>query len=279
MKDKEKTVQKYGCVVFENLIYSAGFKRDKEGYLEKYDKNIDFLAGHNGKVIVRYAPSNIVRVLAYTIEEDDRPSKYLGVLPSRDLTESRLSLREWKEREKQIRKEGKAIDQTSILAQQRDLNKFADEKVKELRRKSRGNGKKTTIQKRRDEHQRIVEQTPGRNELGKALSAFEGANETEGVDRLIAEVEARDASTILPIDTEIISVPLQAEVERIGAIDPYVAVGRDKDLFVCLNNWRDRRTCGRIMTVDSASGGYANDWVCLKLWTIIRTNRRDGAGI
>ena len=46
------------------------------------------------------------------------------------------------------------------------------------------------------------------------------------------------------------SPEIQAEVERIGTIDPYVAVGRDKDLFVCLNNWRDRRACGRIMTVD-----------------------------
>jgi hypothetical protein len=46
------------------------------------------------------------------------------------------------------------------------------------------------------------------------------------------------------------SPEIQAKVERIGTIDPYVTVGRDKDLFVCLNNWRDRRTCGRIMTVD-----------------------------
>jgi hypothetical protein len=46
------------------------------------------------------------------------------------------------------------------------------------------------------------------------------------------------------------SPEIQAEVERISTIDPYVVVGRDKDLFVCLNNWRDRRTCGRIMTVD-----------------------------
>ena len=43
---------------------------------------------------------------------------------------------------------------------------------------------------------------------------------------------------------------IQAEVERIGTIDPYVAVSRDEALFTCLNNWRDRRTCGRIMTVD-----------------------------
>jgi hypothetical protein len=42
----------------------------------------------------------------------------------------------------------------------------------------------------------------------------------------------------------------QAEVERIGALEPYVAVARDPALFTSLNNWRDRRTCGRIMTVD-----------------------------
>lgn len=46
------------------------------------------------------------------------------------------------------------------------------------------------------------------------------------------------------------SLDIQMEVERVGTIDPYVAVGRDEALFTCLNNWRDRRTCGRIMTVD-----------------------------
>jgi putative transposase len=214
MKEEERTVQKYGCVTFENLIYSAGFQRDEQGY-QRYDKNIDFLAKYNGKVTIRYDPSNIVRAMVYTLEQDGQPSKYLGVIRARDLSESRLSLREWKEREKQIRTEGKAIDQTSILAQQRDLNKFAVEKVKEMRRKKRGKGKEKTIQKRRDEHQRIVEQTPDRNELGKALPASEGINKTEGVDRLlIAEVVATDASIILPIDNEIMSVPLQAEVNQ-----------------------------------------------------------------
>jgi putative transposase len=213
MKEEERTVQKYGCVTFENLIYSAGFKRDEQGY-QSYDKNIDFLAKYNGKVTIRYDPSNIVKVLAYTLEQDGQPSKYLGVLPSRDLSESRLSLREWKEREKQIRKEGKAIDQTSILAQQRDLNNFSNEKVKELNRKNRSKGKKTTVQKRRDEHQRLVEQTPDRNELGKALPASEGVGETEGIGLLIAEVAAMGASTILPIDNEVIAVPLQAAVEQ-----------------------------------------------------------------
>ena len=46
------------------------------------------------------------------------------------------------------------------------------------------------------------------------------------------------------------STEIQAEVERIGTIEPYVGLARDRDLFVCLNSWRDRRACGRIMSVD-----------------------------
>ncbi len=227
MKEEERTVQKYGCVVFENLIYSAGFQRDEQGY-QRYDKNIDFLAEYNGKVTIRYDPSNIAKILVYTLEQNGQPSRYLGVIRSRDLSESRLSLREWKEREKQIRKEGKAIDQTSILAQQRDLSNFSDEKVRQMNQKKRGKGKKTTIQKRRDEHQRIVEQSPARNELGKALSASDGVNGTEGVDR--AEVEATDASTIQPVDTEIISVPLHAEINQSKGEDRSAIIGKLKQV-------------------------------------------------
>jgi AAA domain len=65
------------------------------------------------------------------------------------------------------------------------------------------------------------------------------------------------------------SPEIQAEVERIGTIDPYVAVGRDKDLFICLNNWRDRRTCGRIMTVDRLGLSKALDY-----YTNQQTRRR-----
>jgi AAA domain len=65
------------------------------------------------------------------------------------------------------------------------------------------------------------------------------------------------------------SPEIQSEVERIGTIDPYVAVGRDKDLFICLNNWRDRRTCGRIMTVDRLGLSKALDY-----YTNQQTRRR-----
>jgi putative transposase len=208
MKENERTVQKYGCVVFENLIYSAGFVRDEQGY-QRYDKNIDFLAKYDDKVTIRYDPSNIVKLLVYTLEQDGQPSKYLGVIRSRDLSESRLSLREWKEREKQIRKEGKAIDQTSILAQQRDLNKFADEKVKEMNQKKRAKGKAKTTQNRKDEHQRIVEQIPDRYELSKALLAPAGASESATADR--STFEATDSATISPTDTNATAVPVQSK--------------------------------------------------------------------
>lgn len=255
MKEKERTIQKYGCVVFENLIYSAGFQRDEQGY-QRYDKNIDFLAEHNGKVTVRYDPSNIIKILVYTLEQDGQPSKYLGIIRSRDLSESRLSLREWKEREKQMRKEGKAIDQTSILAQQRDLNNFADEKVKEMNRKKRGKGKAKTIQKRRDEHQRIVEQAPSRNELGKALSAVEGADKTEDVGLLIAGVAITDALTILPIDTEIISMPLQAEVNQDKEKDRSVVMEKLKQLTTPVQ----RMIQPALLVVNSSDSVDDDDW-------------------
>ncbi len=67
------------------------------------------------------------------------------------------------------------------------------------------------------------------------------------------------------------SPEIQAEVERIGSHDPYVAVGRDEALFTCLNNWRDRRACGRIMTVDRLGLFKA-----LEYYTNKQTRRRGG---
>jgi putative transposase len=233
MKKEERTVQEYGCVEFENLIYSAGYKHDEQGYLEKYNKNIDFLSDYDGKVTIRYDPSNIVKILAYTLEQNGQPSKYLGVLPCRDLSESRLSLRQWKEREKQKRKEGKAIDQTSILAQQRDLYNFGNEKVKEMNQKKRGKGKAKTLQNRKDEHQRIVAQTPDRYELSKALLEPKGAIESETADRsTLSEVEATDSATVSPPDTNAAAVPVKSKaVEEarsaiIGKVTPQVSPQR-----------------------------------------------------
>jgi hypothetical protein len=149
------------------------------------------------------------------------------------LTEDRLSLREWKERKIEIRKQGKAIDQTSTLAQQRDLNNFGNEKVKEMNQKKRGKGKAKTLQNRKDEHQRIVNQTPDRYELSKALLAHVETSESATADRsTLSEVEATDAATISPTDTKAAAVPLKskvvAEVQAaiIGKVMPQVSPQR-----------------------------------------------------
>ena len=189
--------------------------------------------------------------MVYTLEQDGQPSKYLGVIRSRDLTEDRLSLREWKEREKQIRKEGKAIDQTSILAQKRDLNKFADEKVKEMNRKKRGKGKKTTNQNRKDEHQRVVSQTPERYELGKALSASAEVNEAETADRsMLSNVDNTDCS----IDNNNTSVPVKLEVNK-----------RAEDVVSILGKLNDRSTSQRtiapaLLVVSNSDSTNDDDW-------------------
>ncbi|PSB22886.1 hypothetical protein C7B76_02320 [filamentous cyanobacterium CCP2] len=42
----------------------------------------------------------------------------------------------------------------------------------------------------------------------------------------------------------------QAEIERIGRINPYVGVQRDEDLFTCFNHWSDLKICARVLTID-----------------------------
>jgi putative transposase len=100
----------------------------------RYDKEANFLEPYEGsEVTLRYNPSNIIYLLIYTREKNGQPSKYLGTVRARDLDEERLSLKEWEDRKKKIRAEGKAIDQSSILAQQRELFSSSNEKAKTLK--------------------------------------------------------------------------------------------------------------------------------------------------
>ena len=178
-KEGERTVQKYGSIEFYGLIYSAGWIKDVDGD-RRYDKSVDFLADYEGKITIRYDPSNIINLLVYTLEKDGKPSQYLGIVPSRDLDEP-LSLREWKARRRKIRAEGKEIEQTSILAQQRDLVKFSNEKVNEMNRQKRTR-KKNTLQKRHDEHDRIVDLAPENHGFPQALPASSVSNTSEAID-------------------------------------------------------------------------------------------------
>lgn len=61
----------------------------------------------------------------------------------------------------------------------------------------------------------------------------------------------------------------QAEVERIGRIEPYAGVQRDVDLFDRLDYWRDLKICARVTTFDRLGLSKALDY-----YTKQRVNRR-----
>ena len=157
MKETERSVQKYGCIEFECLIYGAGWNKDSQG-LWRYDKDADFLRDYEGKVSLRYNPSNIVYILVYTQEKNGQPAKYLGTVRAkhsqeRDLycDEERLSFHEWAERKKKRREEGKLVEHLSILAEQRDLTQFSNDTVAAHRKR-----KRTTKQVKSEEQARIT---------------------------------------------------------------------------------------------------------------------------
>lgn len=160
MKETERTVQKYGCIEFECLVYGAGWHKDSEE-LWRYDKDADFLRSYEGKVSLRYNPSNIVHIFVYTQEKNGQPAQYLGMLRAkhaqeRDLyrDEKRLSLQEWQERKKKRREEGKLVEHLSILAEQRDLTAFSNDIVKAHRQR-----KRTVKQVKSDEQATITRQS------------------------------------------------------------------------------------------------------------------------
>ncbi len=63
----------------------------------------------------------------------------------------------------------------------------------------------------------------------------------------------------------------QAEVERIGQIEPFVGLERDERLFTVLNQWRELSICARVITMDRL--GLAKS---LKFYTHNHTKRRSG---
>ena len=63
----------------------------------------------------------------------------------------------------------------------------------------------------------------------------------------------------------------QAEVERIGQIEPYVGLQRDENLFTALNHWRETGICGRIATMDRLGSAKS-----LMFYTQSQIKRRGG---
>jgi putative transposase len=174
MKSTERTIQLYGCIEFECIVYGAGWSKDEKG-LWRYNKDEDFLKDYEGKVVLRYNPSNIVYLYVYTKEVNGQPSRYLGTIRAkhsqeRDLyrDEERLSLKEWRDRKKMRSEESKSVDQSSILAEQRDLTKFSNEKVEEHKKSRR---KRKTREVKKDEQARIT-----RNSKQSNVIEFPSAN-------------------------------------------------------------------------------------------------------
>jgi putative transposase len=175
--------------------------RDEDGYW-RYDKNANFLEEYEGyQVTLRYNPSNIVYILIYTREKNGQPSKYLGTIRARDLEEERLSLKEWEDRKKKIRDEGKAIDQSSILAQQRDLYTSSIEQAKTVQGRRKSEQRRITS---KSTHSKVVELHPEDASKGKK----KGKTVTEAIASLPAEgVESVYEQTEMPVKPALFVVP------------------------------------------------------------------------
>jgi putative transposase len=208
MKEAKRKVQERGSIEFVGLVYTASLSKDKDGYWQ-YDKNANFLEEYEGyQVTLRYNPSNIVYILVYTREKNGQPSKYLGTIRARDLEEERLSLKEWEDRKKKIRDEGQAIDQSSILAQQRDLYTSSIEQAKTLKGRRKAEQRRIT---RNSSHSKVVELHPENSsrgkKKGKTVTSAIASSPAEGVESVYEQPE-------MPVKPALFVVPDWDEFSR-----------------------------------------------------------------
>ncbi|MEM6518603.1 MAG: transposase [Cyanobacteria bacterium P01_D01_bin.71] len=151
LKQDSRTVQAYGTIEFECLVYVTGWQFDDKG-LWRYQKKDNFLLHlESEKITLRYTPDNIIYILAYAKEADNQPSRFLGVLRARDIEEEHLSLKEWKTRKALINEEYGNLDQSSILQYQRDLHRRGNELTKESRKR-----RQSRKERKRQEQDRIT---------------------------------------------------------------------------------------------------------------------------
>jgi hypothetical protein len=88
-------------------------------------------------VELRYDPSNIIHILAYTVGDTESPSRCLGVLKSRDRREEKLSLKSLRFEQRIIREEEKARDKSSIHLDELERNEFVEKKIREKKKQIR----------------------------------------------------------------------------------------------------------------------------------------------
>lgn len=211
MKTIKRRVQERGCIEFKRLIYTASLSRDEEGNWQ-YDKTANFLKTYEGlKVTLLYNPTNIVYILVYSLEENGQPAKYLGMIRARDLQEERLSLREWEARKKKMQDEGKAIDQSSILAQQRDLYNDSMEQAKTMR------------QRRKQESKRLTKASPHSNKVVELHPKVASGNESKQKQPKSKNAESEVEAAV--------SEPLESLQEQ-----PKIQV---KPALYVVSNWND----------------------------------------
>jgi putative transposase len=115
LKSEHRTVQKYGTVQFNNLIYRG-----------------DCLAKYTEKEIsIRYDPRNIVKILAYNRPLNKEPSQYIGVLAARNFETVQMSLDELNWISLQLRQQKQEIDNNTIYVERyRLLNSVEEQRSK-----------------------------------------------------------------------------------------------------------------------------------------------------
>ena len=204
MKEAKRKVQERGCIEFAAEVYTASLSKDSEGYW-RYDKEANFLEPYEGsEVTLRYNPSNIIYLLIYTREKNGQPSKYLGTVRARDLDEERLSLKEWEDRKKKIRAEGKAIDQSSILAQQRELFSSSNKKAKTLKERRKAEQHRIT---RKSNHSNAASSHPEPTDYSSQVAKKKNKITTAAISAPTKGVESIYEQPEMPVKPALFVVP------------------------------------------------------------------------
>ena len=154
LKSKQCKLQRKGQVRFKNSIY--------RGECLRYCQS--------EYIVVRYDPSNILRLMAYTKEEQGQPAKYLGTIQARDRTEP-FSIWEQKAKNKRINRESKQLDRTSIYSERLDRHQAVENKKKQSK-----------ADKRKKEQERIDRDRTGLNIIEFKAPLRDG-NQTEIVNQ------------------------------------------------------------------------------------------------
>jgi putative transposase len=114
LKSTQRKLQRKGQIQFANLIYQGECLR----YCQSANINL------------RYDPSNILRLMAYTQEENRQPAKYLGIIQARDRTEP-FSIWEQKATNQKVINQSKILDKTSIYSERLDRQQAVEHKRKQ----------------------------------------------------------------------------------------------------------------------------------------------------